>query len=93
MAARRDFFLFFKEAVNNLAKYSNSKTALIKLHLLDYKLILQVKDDGDGFDLNDQREGNGIANMKKRASNLKGKFKINTGLKTGTDIELEVPLY
>jgi signal transduction histidine kinase len=48
---RRDFFLVFKEAVNNLAKYSRASKADISISLKANCLELIIKDDGRGFDI------------------------------------------
>ncbi|UOQ73967.1 ATP-binding protein [Hymenobacter cellulosilyticus] len=50
MRARREFFLLFKEAVNNLAKYAQCAQAAISLRYENHRLVLTVQDDGVGFD-------------------------------------------
>lgn len=91
MEARRDFFLVFKEAVNNAAKYSNADKVLIQLTMQDKKLQLAVKDDGEGFDPA-EADGNGLGNMNKRADNLNGKVIIKSIIGEGTTVRLVIPL-
>jgi two-component sensor histidine kinase len=85
-----DFYMIFKEAINNIAKYSEAK--MLKISLLKDKniLLMTIKDDGKGFDQKHQKLGNGILNMKKRAEQLKGNFMISSELGKGTKIEVEV---
>jgi ligand-binding sensor domain-containing protein/two-component sensor histidine kinase len=92
MEARRDLFLIFKEAVNNLAKYSQCKQASIDLFIQKGKLFLKIQDNGIGFKADEADSGNGLINMKKRAQSLKGQLSIDSKPQAGTRILLEVPL-
>jgi ligand-binding sensor domain-containing protein/signal transduction histidine kinase len=94
MQARREFFLLFKEAVNNLAKYAQCQHATILLAYEHSHLHLTVQDDGIGFDpIGPARGGgNGLANMRSRAAVLAGQLTINTALGQGTTLHLKVPL-
>ncbi len=91
MQARRDFFLVFKEAINNIAKYSNASKAQIHLALHHQRLIMIIQDDGVGFDI-DKADGNGLGNMYKRAASLKGRIQIQSKPGEGTRITLNIPV-
>jgi len=90
MEARRDFFLIFKEAVNNSAKYSKAENVLIHLSMKNRRLLLVVKDDGVGFDLA-EADGNGLGNMQKRADQLNGDINIQSKKGEGTTVNLTIP--
>ena len=92
MEARRDFFLIFKEAINNAAKYSKCKHMSISIRVQQKRLLLDIRDDGIGFDVNVADNGNGLINMRKRADSLKGKIVINSNPGTGTHVSLNVPV-
>ncbi len=92
MDIRRDFYLIFKEAVNNLAKYSGATSAEIHITQTSNVLQLTVKDNGKGFDVYAVNSGNGLKNYKSRAQNIGGKITIQSSPGTGTEILLEVPL-
>jgi signal transduction histidine kinase len=92
MEARRDFFLVFKEAVNNAAKYSKCSKAEVNVLIDHKKLVLEVKDNGIGFDVVKADGGNGLGNMQKRASALKGTIQIHSKENYGTTVTLTVPL-
>jgi signal transduction histidine kinase len=51
MEQRRDLFLIFKEAVNNIAKYASATEVNIDATLKDQTLSLIVKDNGAGFNV------------------------------------------
>jgi len=89
---RRDFFLIFKEAVNNLAKYSKCKNAVVELQVNKNNLLLRITDDGIGFDVSKLNSGNGLINMKRRAENLKGKCSIISSPGKGVAIEVNIPI-
>jgi signal transduction histidine kinase/ligand-binding sensor domain-containing protein len=91
MEARRDFFLVFKEAVNNAAKYSKATNVYIKISLKHRQITLEVKDDGVGFDVNAADEGNGLGNMKKRADAMNGQVKLQSKPGEGTTMTLTIP--
>ncbi|MCC2547549.1 histidine kinase [Hymenobacter sp. BT175] len=92
MRARREFFLLFKEAVNNLAKYARCERASISLTYEQRQLVLVVADDGVGFDLNApaQGGGNGLVNMHTRAAAMGGTLTITTAPGAGTTLRLSV---
>jgi signal transduction histidine kinase len=94
MEARREFFLLFKEAVNNLAKYAQCEHASIQLNYHDGQLHLTVEDDGVGFnpDSPPQGSGNGLTNMHNRATALSGQLTIDTAPGQGTKLHLKMPL-
>ncbi len=87
MEARRDFFLIFKEAVNNAAKYSKADKVVLELIMQNKKLILTVKDNGKGFDVK-EADGNGLGNMQKRADNLNAAITIQSTKGEGTLVKL-----
>ncbi len=87
---RRDFYLIFKEAVNNLSKYSKADVAEISIQKVDNFIKMKIQDNGIGFDENIVKQGNGLRNMKKRAERNGGNLSIQSG-KTGTIIRLNFP--
>lgn len=92
MDKRRDLYLLFKEAVNNLAKYSKATDATIKLAMDQGQIRLVIQDNGTGFDLQQVKPGNGMQNMQQRAMLLKGALSIDSKPGAGTRLELEMPV-
>lgn len=89
---RKDFYLIFKEAINNLAKYSRAKSAKIKLRYRNQMIELLIEDDGVGFDTQERSQGNGLKNMKARAAQLQGSLAIKSTSGAGTAVELQIPV-
>lgn len=91
MAKRKNVYLFYKEAINNAAKYANGRNVWITLAYKKPVITLSVKDDGRGFAVGSKSSGNGLANMKKRAAALSGDFKLTTAPGAGTTVQLSFP--
>ena len=91
MDLRRDLYLIFKEAVNNIAKHANCTKVGINLDIHHHEIILQIEDDGIGFDVSDETNGNGLTNMKKRAERSKGSLQIESAPDQGTKITIRLP--
>jgi signal transduction histidine kinase len=54
--------------------------------------VMQIRDDGKGFDTNSEQAGNGLQNMKRRADEIGGSLVIESGTGKGTKIELTVKI-
>lgn len=89
MEQRRDVFLIFKEAVNNLLKYANCTHVRIEIGIKNFRFKLIISDNGVGFDSSKEGIQNGIKNIKNRAKKLKGKLIIDSKIGEGTTIDLE----
>lgn len=92
MDKRRDFYLLYKEAINNMVKHSEAKNAVIKISATSSRLNLFIRDDGKGFDESLQKEGNGLSNMRQRATQLSGKLLIHSETGKGTTLEFSMPV-
>lgn len=87
---RRNFYLIFKEALNNLIKYSNAKRASVTLSKNANHICLLIRDDGIGFDTTKKYNGNGLINMQKRSKEIQAGLNIESGEGIGTSIELKL---
>ncbi|HZY10557.1 MAG TPA: tetratricopeptide repeat protein [Bacteroidota bacterium] len=90
MDVRKNLYLIFKEAANNMVKYSEANKALFSIKEEKGFLTMLIRDNGKGFDTNKLTEGNGIKNMKKRALEIGAKLMIDSVLGEGTMIQLKV---
>lgn len=90
IAAQKNCWLIFKEAVNNVCKYSNASTCIISIKTENEKLIISVSDDGVGFA--NPTLGNGLKNMKSRTADLMGDFNIESETGAGTVLKITLPV-
>jgi ligand-binding sensor domain-containing protein/two-component sensor histidine kinase len=88
MEERRNFYLIFKEALNNMVKYADATRAAIILTSTEKNITLSIKDNGKGFDTSHVSEGNGLKNMHRRANEMKALIRIEASKENGTLIEL-----
>ncbi len=92
METRRDLFLLYKEAVNNIAKYSKCTNARVKISVQQKQLHMVITDDGIGFDPITADSGNGLGNIQKRADAMKGKLQIQSAPGKGSCVHLSIPV-
>ena len=85
---QRNLFLFYKEAINNIAKHSSASNTKVNLLLDNEVVILKINDNGQGFDINKESNGNGLSNLQKRADEIGGKLEISSKINSGTSIIL-----
>ncbi|MEO5675776.1 MAG: two-component regulator propeller domain-containing protein, partial [Chitinophagales bacterium] len=55
MEKRKNFYLIFKEAINNIAKYSQATQAQVQVVNENNFMRMLIRDDGKGFDLRQQQ--------------------------------------
>lgn len=91
ISTRKNIVLFVKEATNNAVKYSKAKQLAIVLQLIENQIIIEISDDGVGFDASITK-GNGLGNMQKRIEELKGQFSVISELNLGTKITAIIPI-
>lgn len=90
--AVRNILLIIKESMNNLGKYSNAAQAWIHMDISKNEYVLHIRDNGQGFDLSESRSGNGLQNIKKRTSELKGMAEIISTPGQGTTVMVHIPI-
>jgi signal transduction histidine kinase/ligand-binding sensor domain-containing protein len=89
---RRQLFLVFKEAVNNVARHAQASTVRIDLRIDRDAVVLEVSDDGKGFDPQQAGSGNGLHNLRRRAQRLYGNFSIQSSPGNGAQMRFRAPL-
>jgi len=92
MEQRRDFFLLFKELINNIYKHSRASQVDIRVWLERNTLHLRVSDNGIGFDQTKSTERNGVKNMHARTEKWGGKIEIRSAPEEGTVITIAMQL-
>lgn len=82
-------FRIIQEALQNSVKHSSAKNIQIIFSEIEEKPSVIIKDDGKGFDVSTQSEGNGIENMKKRSELSNANLQINSD-KNGTSVIVSI---
>ena len=91
-------FRIIQEALTNIVKHAEATQVRVQLQLSDSMAIVQVEDNGKGFDveaaLSEEgvRRNLGLHGMAERATLLGGTFTIKSQPGQGTCVHVEVPL-
>jgi len=88
---RRDVFLIFKEAMNNVARHAGCTTVEIDLRVDASTLRLAIQDDGRGFDADRVYDGSGLVSMRQRATRLAGRCEVRSTVGGGTTVLITLP--
>jgi PAS domain S-box-containing protein len=84
-------FRIIQEQLNNIVKHANATLVFITLRNIRPLLLLEIQDDGKGFDAKKIRRGLGLANIKNRAELFGGKMEIISDSGKGCTIKVMVP--
>ena len=83
-----------QEAVHNAVRHANPAMIAVTLQWDAPDLVLRVRDNGCGISAArlEKSDGLGLANMRQRASEIGGRFEIQTAASRGTSIIVTVPV-
>lgn len=87
-------FRLVQECISNALKHGNSRDVWVKVEWLRDTMNIVVKDNGEGFDLNQTKDKSfGIIGMRERVELLKGEMKIMSTIGKGTTVLFRIPLH
>jgi signal transduction histidine kinase len=94
---RRHILLFFKEAINNIARHAHCRNVHLEIRLDGTDLTCEAQDDGQGLPAHGDHsvtsgDGCGLRNMNARAAQIHGQLSIRSKPEEGTTIRFTVPL-
>ena len=92
MEVRRNIYLIFKEALNNIAKHSQATQVDMEVECEEKNIRIGIQDNGQGFDTQSPFKGNGLRNLYSRAEEIGGGLRIDSQPGQGTEIYLQCPL-
>lgn len=86
-------FHIAREALANVAKHARATRTLLSLRQVENELLLQIIDNGRGFDFGgtDAHLGHGLSNMQERAATVGGELAVVTKPSDGTTVTLRIP--
>jgi len=85
-----NIYRIIQESVNNAIKYAEATKITVEVNQVDDKLLVQVSDNGKGFDAQKVELGNGLNNMKKRAHEIDGELTVTSTEGNGTTVKLQM---
>jgi signal transduction histidine kinase len=89
--ARYQLALSVREALANAVRHAKATEVAVSLAIVGEALVVVVKDNGRGFQSQEQR-GHGLANIRQRLAQVGGRFEVVSKPGVGTAIEFRVPL-
>jgi signal transduction histidine kinase len=84
-------FRIAQEALYNALRHARARSISVRLARTRGNAVLEITDDGSGFDDGAAEGGLGLASMRDRAASVGGALTIGSG-RVGTVVRLEVPL-
>lgn len=86
---KHNIFMVLKETLNNVLKYAQASEVEVSLHAEGTDYTLKVKDNGIGFQADEQAsQGNGTRYMRSRAQQIGAHLELHSVPGTGTSIVL-----
>ena len=81
-----------QEALTNVRRHSAASNIKVGLRTDDEAILLEIADDGRGFDLGSARAGIGLSAMRERVEELGGMIEISSRPGKGTQVTVRVPV-
>ena len=80
-----------QEGLTNALKYAHARNFETRLTSHAKELRLELRDDGDGFEVNARHDGFGLAGMRERVEQMGGSLKITSARGKGTKLVVTLP--
>jgi signal transduction histidine kinase len=81
-----------QEGLNNVSKHSMASSAELSVKGTAGEIVIEVADDGVGFEPSRISEGFGLVGMRERAALLGGTLEVDSAKGTGTRLRAALPL-
>ena len=83
-----------QEALNNVAKHAHAKAVRVRVveHDAERAVLVEVHDDGRGFDPSDASEGFGLVGMRERVAAVGGSVAVESSPGEGTRLWARLPV-
>lgn len=86
-----DVVQLVREALSNVGRHGAATTCRVSLQREDAGLVLEVDDDGRGFDVDLTSWGMGLQNLRERVGSLGGSFQVESTPGEGTTVRATFP--
>jgi signal transduction histidine kinase len=84
-------YRMIQEMVNNIVKHSGATEALVQINLREEELVLEVEDNGRGFDINQSHKGLGLNTIYSRVDYLNAEIEAESS-NLGTSYTIQIPI-
>lgn len=91
-AAQLTVYRLVQESLTNISKYANARKVLVSVHSYPNHVSVQVRDDGDGFDISSiAPDAHGLFGMRHRVEAAGGKLTVTSTPGEGTLVSAVLP--
>jgi two-component system sensor histidine kinase UhpB len=87
-----NLYRILQEQLRNIINHSGCTDIEVNLFVCHNLLHMRIADNGIGFEVNDIKQGIGLANMKRRAELFSGKLHINTSPGQSCEVMIIIPM-
>lgn len=84
-------YRIIQEQLNNIVKHAKASHVSVTLRITAGHVLLQITDDGVGFDCSKAKKGLGIANIRNRAELFGGHVLLSTSPGNGCEMNVSLP--
>jgi PAS domain S-box-containing protein len=93
LGVQTELYRIAQEALSNIAKHSRAEHVLVDLSFEADRAALEIRDDGDGFDVESARRKNtmGLRSIAERAQKIDAVVSVTSTPGQGTVVRVEVP--
>ena len=84
------FYRVLQEALQNVVKHSHASRVIVELQTIENELIMKVRDNGKGFDVQRTGSGLGLMSMRERLNFVGGQFGITCRPGSGATVTAQV---
>lgn len=79
------------DALGNIARHARARRVSLQLFERDGDVVMEIKDDGVGFVVDQATSGHGLGNMRERAFSAGGTLQVESTPGSGARVRLELP--
>ncbi len=87
-----DLVQLTREALSNVGRHAQASTCRVSLHRDGDAAILEIDDDGRGFDTIAPQTGHGLRNLKDRGVAIGGRVSVESKSGEGTTVRIAIPI-
>jgi len=84
-------YRFVQEALTNVVKHADASSVEVRIHALTSHVLVEVRDDGRGFDTEAKSDGFGLGGIRERVYLAGGTLELDSG-QQGTLLRAHLPL-
>ena len=87
-----DLVQLTREALSNVGRHAQASTCRVSLRRAGDDAVLEIDDDGQGFDTGAPRAGQGLRNLQDRGMAIGGRVAVESKAGEGTTVRIAIPI-